>query len=740
MRPVLAWLIMLATCGPLGAQSAERSLIHVAVITSTDSAPIRSAHARTAAGATLARTGADGWMRLARPDSTLRLTVVAIGFRPAALTLDRTTPDSIRIILDEAVVGLPELVAVTIDPLVRRGSSEWVIDGAATRLMPSAVEPDPFRVLRLTPAVSFSSVLSGRPLIRGGDADDAGYAIDGHEVINLFHLGRFFSAFPALGVGRLAVATQPTDIGIGRTTSGRIGIEGVEWVDGMRPEIQYGLGAWSGRAGWTGSAARGVVVGRTIEGALSGTADDGANVSLGIWDGYGRVEVGSADRPVTLTAFRSVDRIVDRDPDNALTDDPAGLDWGNLVLGASTELVRRDGMALTARASLSDHFENASRIPGRSTIVDVDNAIRRVGGAVDALARLGTSSVILRFGGEFFTRTLRNTIRPADPSRIPAIDIDRTDTELAGFAGIETVIGSTALEVGTRVDATAGRTALQPRLTFSRMLGLRTWIAGGVGRSARLLHLISDARTEPRIAYYDLWLAATDTIPTATADQFSLEVGWRTDRAAFRVGGFASHARGMLDLVPETLAREGVPSLIRTGALRAWGLEAEATLGHATGKWTAQLSYTLGWSDRQWAEGWVPWVNDRRHLLRASGLWRPHPKLSLAATLDAGSGVPYTPIAGFDALPGGGVRTRYGAENSARGRVGARIDLSGERTFGGPAGTELSIGLSVSNLGLGDQAPREPVIRGFAAGVPIPGSEPLFGAYPIPSLLFRVRF
>ena len=106
----------------------------------------------------------------------------------------------------EPVIGnLPDLIAIETDPMVRTGGSEWIVNGAATRAVPAAVEPDAFRVLRLVPAVSFSSILSARPLIRGIDADDAGFAIDGHEVINLFHIGRFFSAFPALGVGKVSI-------------------------------------------------------------------------------------------------------------------------------------------------------------------------------------------------------------------------------------------------------------------------------------------------------------------------------------------------------------------------------------------------------------------------------------------------------------------------------------------------------------------------------------------------------
>lgn len=723
----------------LGAQATPVPIIHLSIISSVDSSVIAGARIVGLNGAVVATTSTDGRFQLRRPSATIELTISALGFQLQRIVVGPTAPDSMWIILTAVVVGLPDLVVVTTDPLVRSGSSEWVVDGSATRLMPAAVEPDPFRVLRLVPAVSFSSVLSGRPLIRGVDADDAGYVIDGHEVINLFHIGRFFSAFPALGVGHLTVATQPTDLSIGRTTSGRIAIAGFDWSDEARSQIQYGLGAWSGRTGWQGDKVRGAFAGRTIQGALSGTADDGSSVKLNLWDGYGRIDVGPTDRPVSVTVFRSVDRVVDNDPDESLTGTPAGLDWGNLLVGASTRLIESKSLAVNVRASYSDHFENATGIPGRSTVLDVDNLIRRVGGAFDARAKLGQSATALRFGGELFGRTLRNRVVPQDTTRVPAIDVDREDIELAGFAGIETTIGVTTARIGARVDAMAGRAAFQPRLSLSVPLDERSWVSGGIGRSARLTHLLSDSRTEPKVAYYDLWLAANDTIPIATSDNVSLEIGWRTDHGAFRLGGFASHGRGQMDLAPEVTVQRGQESLVRIGDLRGWGLEAEVTVGDVSGRWTGQLSYALGWSERRWQEGWVPWINDRRQLLRASGLWRPHPKLALSATIDAGTGAPYTPIVGFD-TSGGGLRTIYGVENSARGRFGVRLDLSAERTFSGPAGTDISLGLSVINLGLGDQAPREATIMGLEGGVPFGGSEPLFGAFPVPSLLLRVFF
>src|SRR5690606_22739223 len=99
-----------------------------------------------------------------------------------------------------------------------------------------------------------------------------------HEVVNLYHIGRSFSAFPALLAEEVSVRTQPAMVDVGKSTSGRVEIRGAQWTAGRQSELQYGIGAWTGLTGWRGSAVSAVVGMRTFEGSMAdAVARDDAN-------------------------------------------------------------------------------------------------------------------------------------------------------------------------------------------------------------------------------------------------------------------------------------------------------------------------------------------------------------------------------------------------------------------------------------------------------------------------------
>ncbi len=704
---------------------------------------VSAASISLANGVAIGRTGSDGRLAIGNTRHGDTLHVRAIGFVPTVAVVD-TAVALLVVQLDRSVVLLSDLVTVTSDALVRSGASEWSVGGDATRVTPFAGEPDAFRALALVPAVSFSSLLSARPMIRGIDAAGSGFTIDGHEAINLYHVGRFFSAFPALGVGSLDVAAQPARLDIGRTTSGQIGISGAEWHAGRRTELQYGLGAWSAATGWQAAGHSGILVGRTVEGALAGAADDGSDVSLSIGDIYGRFDLG-AERRTSFTLYRSVDRIVDRKPEDGPPGNTAGLDWGNLLLGARSELVRSSTASLTFRGSYASHFETGSGIPGRETITQVENRVRRITAGFDGSAMVSGSGIGVEGGIEVGQRDVINRLDPDDPTRIPTTDLDFSATELAGHIGLAIPAAGGTLRVGVRADALGDVVAWQPRLAFAAPLDDRWWISAGMGRAARTMHLISDARTEPKVAYYDVWLPTDgDSTDAATVDHFAAELGWSDGRHTVRAGVFAASGSGAMEFVPENQSIV-TGLLLRAGDLRVRGGEIEARTASLDGRWAGQVSYTMQWSERDWGDGWLPWVNDRRHLLRLAAIYRPRERTTISVGAEAGSGQPYIPLIGIDSTPTG-LRNRYGAENSARGRAGLRIDAAIQREFAGPLGTDLSLGLSVMNIALGDQSPRKGSLR-FIPSQPggptlgaVPASEELFRLPPIPTLLIRVRF
>lgn len=685
----------------------------------------------------------NGVITVPRPSRPREAIVSSIGYRRQRITLGPTTANPLRVTLEPAIAELPDLIAPAPDPLVQSGSSEWHLEGAAMRLAPATVEPDPFRILRMVPAVSFSSILSARPLIRGIDAADAAFAIDGHEVLNLFHLGRFFSAFPALATERLVVSTHPATVAMGRTTSGRIEIEGKHWQPGDRAELQYGLGAWSGIAGVARGRTYGVIAGRTIQGALSSAADDGSDVSLSIDDLYARLDAGLGRATTTFTAFTSRDEVIDHDPDVTDPLGPAGLDWRNVLVGNRTAIPVSRHLHIELKGSYARHEEIGRRLPARETSTDVANDSRRIGGGLAGRLEIGGGGFALNFGADLFERRLSNRLSPLDPDELPAADLSVKGTESSAFLELESPLLGGVLRTGWRTDAFNGTTLGQPRASFQRQVGSSSWFSAGVGRSGRLMHVVSDARSEPKVAYYDIWLAAGESgVPPAKVDHAAVEVGTTLGGATLRFAAFGASGDGQIDLTPEVPPARG-SVVYRHGRLRVRGLEIEARRVSESGRWLGQVSYLLSASERDWGEGWVPWVLDRRHQLRFHGAFRPSPATTISAALDLATAQPYTPFIRFDSTAAGFTGV-FGRENSARGRFGARLDLAIQRAMRGPFGTDLAIGLSVANIALGDQSAREYSVRfpvpGGGPTTAIPASAQLFTLPPLPSLLVRLMF
>jgi hypothetical protein len=668
--------------------------------------------------------------------------VAAIGFHASEVTVDPQWVGLMVIELESLITTLSDISTVASGSALRSSDNTWVIDATAVTSAPLTVEPDVFRALALTPSVSFSSIRSSRPLIRGIDADDTGFSIDGHEVVNLYHIGRSFAGFPQIGAQQVTVTSQPARVNIGHTTSGLIEIRGRTWSPERPSEIQYGLGAWSAVTGWSSGTTSAIVAGRTVAGSVVGASATAGINELSIYDMYGRVDFG-VGVPLSVTVFRSVDQGTDADPKRG---DTATLDWGTSLIGMHMDLARTSSLVLELSGSYSSRTERGDAIPARSTIVELDNLHRRIGGKVDGTLRLADRGPVLRIGSDLSSREIRNVIAPREPGHFPARSLDHDGTETGAYAELETPMIGGVLRSGVRIDAFDQIAAVQPRLSFQRPIGSHLWTGISAGRAARLVHLMSDARAEPKVGYYDIWLPADGAaVPVATTDHLTTELGWVSGAHRLRVGFFRSAGEGVLDLIGGNFETRQVDSW-RVGRSRVIGAELEAGTASRDRRWSGQLSYTLARSERDWGEGWVPWINDRRHQLRLTGSMRPLVRTILSPSIEFNSGQPYTPFLRTE-LTGRSYHSVFGRENAARGRVGVRFGAALQQELRGPFNTELSLGVSVTNLGFGDQAPREAAVRFVpaAAGSPqqvqaLPSSQQVSELPVIPSLMLNVKF
>jgi CarboxypepD_reg-like domain/TonB-dependent Receptor Plug Domain len=744
-RPRGAFLIFaFAAPGVLNAQSAVRGR----VLDAETKAPVEGAvvTARTATRAVT--TDRLGRFTLWIQEFPETLTVVLIGRHPALVTLPSAPVDALEIELAPAAVTLSDVIVTAPAGAARpiQDVGRWQVPATTLRAAPAAIEPDVFRALAMVPAVSFSTPLSARPIIRGYDAGQSSVRIDGFEVFDLYHIGRIFSAFPADAASQVSVAAAPQSVATGGTTSGTVDISGQVGEPGeVHGGADFSLASLQGWAGGGGAGVRWFGAARAVHLAIL-NAVSGAHVPYDFEDAYANALFSAGGRSVgRITAFASRDHLLDRDLGS-------GMDWSNLLLGTRWQLVDDVRNALELWGSATRFAEDGADIPVRFSHVDIRNRFERLAVGADFERRSAVSTVALGFSAGW--HSIGNRISQLTNEEFPAADTTFGRLEGGFYSSVTFTLGRASLQAGGRLDVAGGATVFQPRARVAVPLGTAASLGFAVGRTARLYHLVADPEPEPNLAFYDFWLNAGDAgVPVPIVDHGSIDLDLGRGALAGRVSLFGSSGHGLVEVRPPTDQRAEVADAFRFGRGRTAGLEAQVALrGNDVRGSALSVSYVLSYSDRNWGAGWVPWVLDRRHLFRIAGRARLGTHWSLSGAFEGSSGPPLTPVDGviFVDLPDstgpshGGLAYLYGAENSARSAGTARVDVGATYSFKGPGRTRMALGLSVINLGFGPVAPLTPADPGLEPGNP-PMSGPvryqrLFDLPAVPSFTFRLEF
>jgi hypothetical protein len=683
------------------------------------------------------------------------ITVVCIGRKRAIRPIAGPTFDVLRIPLESTPLVLSDVIVTAPADAARplEDVGRWQLPIASARDLPPAVETDVLRALALVPAVSYSTPLSARPVIRGYDAGQSGLRIDGFEVLNLYHLGRIFSAFPADAASQVTLATAPPSVTAAGTLSGTVDITGQVGDPGhLNGGLDLSLASLTGWAGGGSPAAQGFAAFRAIHFSAVNAIKPGT-VPYNFQDFYANTLFSHHGRPAgRITAFASHDHLFDRDLGT-------GMDWGNLLLGGRWQALDNGSHSVSLWASANRFTEDAADVPARYTRLDMRNRFERITTGADGTVQGPGARAALGFSAGI--RSIANRITPLSGVEFAATDVTLRRFEWSGYAELTGTLERASLQGGIRVDA-AGRTrAWQPRARVSVPLVPGAILGAALGRTAMLYHLVSDPRSEPDLAFYDFWLNAGELgVPVPVIDHGAIDLDVALASLVGRVSLFASHGRGLVELRPETDQRAEVTAPFRYGRSRGRGLEVQVALrGDSARSNALSVSYVLSSAQRDWDGIWVPWSLDRRHLFRLDARRSFGKHWSASVAFEAMSGPPLTRVdgvllGGFPDPAGHGV-TRdsgpvrpayvYGEENGARSSGTARVDLAARYTFTGPGKSRMTLGFSVLNAGFGPVAPLRPSDAGFdpsSSGV-LQGRvryERAFDLPAVPSLTLRIEF
>lgn len=728
------------------------------VVGESGSVPVAGASIRARAGGTVTTTDRLGRFTLLVPRFPDTLVVTAVGWAPRRVTVDAAVPHVV-VVLAAVPLVLSDLIATA--PAVRSlelGShARWRMPMAAARTLPAAVEPDVFRALALIPGVNFSSPLSARPLLRGYDAQELTTRIDGFEVLNLYHLGRIFSSFPADAASELTVSAAPYDPTSGNSVAGIVDISGrTGSADGVHGEASWSYGSLSASAG---GGSEGVRIFGTIRTFYWKTLDliPGIDVPYHFADVYAGAVIGPSSRPSgRITAFATRDRAGDAATNRY-------LDWDNLLLGGRWRVVDRTATSLELAVSAAESRQNGRNVPGLHTFstADLTNAFGRA--SVSGEVVHSRPNIRLAGGASLAVRRIENSIQAAggSPGRAPTyVDVPAAATslerpELGLYGQVARRLGRFTVEASTRLDAAGRAVVILPAVRARWTPAPGVEVSGGAGRTGRLYHLLAETRSEPDFDFLDFWLSAGNGIPRAAVDHFSFDLVVDRTPVVAKLSAYASRGSGIGGIRPVEDQRSSSPDLpeyFRFGDARTRGIEAQVALrGQAASPHSASLSYVWARSDRRFGAGWVPWSLDRRHQLRGLGQTRIG-RFTVHGAVDLGSGMPVTPI-DFVGLPrsapGAGadqdrppVRV-YGRENSARTSGTFRLDAGFGYGFRGIGNSRMILGASVINLLGSAVAP----IADEGSGPPVfdragraTAFRRVFHLPPVPTLTLRAEF
>lgn len=745
-------LVLLARL-PLHAQDAPVAVVVVRDLES--GAPIAGAGVRTLVGRASRTADQAGRLRLAVAAGGDTIVAFAIGYRPDTLAMTGETP-LLEVRLRRLPLSLADLTAVSLMSAtpVAVAPGAWQLPQEALRLVPPAVEADPFRALAIVPSVAFSSVLSARPLVRGYDAAESRVALDGHELVNPYHVGRVFSSVPMAAVRQVNVATSPRDLSIGGTVAGDVDIAGLGGRDLPRGASGGGDVTLLSASAWAGATGPVPVlgVGRLVYSAVLDELAD-LRSPYDFRDVYLKASPpGALGSRAEAMLYLSDDDLLDRDLGS-------GLDRSLFLVGGRGRVFESARTTLELSLSHNESDLAADGLQLRGAELEVRNAISRTSLQADATHRLGAVTVTWGAGASRRRMSGGATV-VAGENRLPAADsVSLTDVLLYGGAGWGA--GRWRVELGTRLDANRDVTLLQPRAQLRWRAGDALGVGLVISHGARTWQQITDPAAEPDLVFYDFWrTAGRDGVPVPRATHLSVEAESRAGAWSLFAAGYLSRGSGLGELRPPT-DQGASQSPIRYGDSRTGGLELRAAwLGPAAAPASLALSYALAWSERRWSgEAWVPWRLDRRHTIRLAAQSNPERRVRLQAFAEFASGVPVTPVAGLayiDRPPAGiapspvtplDIRYIYGAEGSVRSGATVRADAAAAIALGGPFGSRMDLTISVTNLVFGPVAPELPMpaqeygARAFlgeeVGAVPYQRS---FSVPAVPSVGLRVRF
>jgi hypothetical protein len=575
---------------------------------------------------------------------TYTISVSSIGYasKRQSLSLQPGQPIVISFELTPTVVEFSEIVITEHGKreLTEISTSIHLLDQKDIRLVPTTLQEDIFRSIRILPGVVSTSDVNSQFYVRGGGGDQNLILLDGIKVYNPYHAFGIFSIFDPDIIKTTEVYTGAFPPGFGGRLSS---VVNMTTRDGGRKEI-------SGKANLnflsTKLQAEGPMIGDAswlISGRRSLFSNAFKNflhkdLPLSFYDVFAKVTVqGSEHSKYGLQLFLSGDDL--RSPQANEPD----YSWRNEAFGFLAAGLIQDRVFINAVG-----YENkftARRIQKDTQAQSAASTqVREVG--VRANATLYTDSRDLYFFGfEFSFPTLEYNLvnNFGIPRRLYSSFVE-TSTWLRYQAtlGSFQIDGGFHIDLSSILDREGGIEVLQPRVNISQLLFDNWRIKGSIGRFSQ--NIITVNNEDDVISLFDAWIRVPLGLDSEQADHFVVGIdGNIVPALSTSVQTYYKHYRRLVSYNRDKVDALD-PDYVNSRG-RAYGIETLIRYGSPI--LDLYVAYTLGWTSITVGDFTYYPRYDRRHNLNALGVLHLLDRVDVTVRWEVGSGFPFTQSVGY---------------------------------------------------------------------------------------------
>lgn len=675
-----------------------------------------------------------GFFSLTLPAGDIRIQASYIGYHAQLYDFPELLQDTVITIGLEPNARLQEVVVIASgndkQPVLSTQMGSMEVSQQTIRATPTLFgEADIIKTLQLTPGVATGTEGVAGLYVRGGNADENLFLIDGNPVYQINHVGGLFSAFnpeairnmeffkggfPARYGGRISSVVDvntkegnmreyhgSASIGL---ISGNLSLEGPiikdrtsfqialrrTWLDVLTAPALAVVNKIQKKEGFR---ARGRYAFHDLNLKVNHRFNDRSSMFVSLYNGNDVLKGGGSDFSTSSTET----------PYN--NDADMSLRWGNLMATAGWTYVfnnqlfgRVSGVFTRYRSNLVSSDKSVYGEKGTEEYSEQFNESTSLTSITDIGLRtsfdyLPSINHHVRFGGDFLVHRFRpefNRIRASDTGVKDTTDIGKVYTDDLLWGKEFSLFAEDDWELTPVLRVNGGLrfslfsiqkktyTSVEPRLSLRWLLDKNLSFKASYARMNQYVHLLSNSYLNLPT---DAWMPVTRNLKPLLSDQLSAGLYYSLNNTYdFSVEGYYKWMNNLLDFkdgysfLPGTAAWD---EKIVGGKGRSYG--AEFMVRKETGRTTGWIGYTLSWSDRCFKEinnGLrFPSRFDNRHKLNIVVMHKLSPKVEVTGAWTYSSGNHLTlSLENYEGVGGEGI-DYYVSRNNYQMAPYHRLDL-----------------------------------------------------------------